>query len=48
MGLLEALIGLFLFVLVLNIVFSFVPVPNNIGGAIIAILIIVLVWRLVF
>lgn len=48
MGILELLLGLLLFVIVANIVFSFVPIPNNIAGSILALIILVLVWRLLF
>jgi hypothetical protein len=45
---LELIIGLILFVLILNIVFSFVPIPRGILGTLVALLIVFLVWRLVF
>lgn len=48
MGLLEIIIGILLFVFLVNFVFSFIPIPNGIAGTIVAILIIILIWRLVF
>lgn len=45
---LEILLGLLLFVLIANIIFSFVPIPRGILGTIIALLILYFVWRLVF
>jgi hypothetical protein len=48
MGLLELIIGILLFVFLVNLVFSFVPIPRGIAGTIVALLIIVLIWRMVF
>ncbi len=48
MGILELLLGLLLVGFLANLVFSFVPIPRGIGGTIIALLIIVFIWRLVF
>jgi hypothetical protein len=48
MGILEIILGLLLFVILVNFVFSFVPIPNGIAGTLVAILIIILLWRLVF
>jgi hypothetical protein len=48
MGILELIIGLVLFVLIANIFFSFIPIPRNILGTIIALLILLFIWRLVF
>jgi len=45
---LELILGIIIFVLIANIVFAFVPIPRGIGGTIIAILILFLIWRLVF
>lgn len=45
---LELIIGIVIFVLLANIVFSFVPIPRGIVGTIVAILILVIIWRLVF
>lgn len=48
MGILELIVGLIIFLLLINIVFALVPIPRGIGGFIIALLILVLIWRLVF
>lgn len=45
---LELIIGIIIFVLLLNIIFSFVPIPRGIAGTIVALLIVYVVWRLVF
>ena len=45
---LELIIGIIIFVLLANIVFSFVPIPRGIVGTIVAILILFILWRLVF
>jgi len=45
---LELVIGIIIFVLLANIVFSFVPLPRGIVGTIIAILILFVIFRLVF
>lgn len=45
---LELIIGIIIFVLLANIVFSFVPIPRGIVGTIVAILILFIIWRLVF
>ncbi len=45
---LELILGIILFVLIVNIVFSFVPIPRGILGTIVAIVLLVLIWRLVF
>jgi len=48
MGILELIIGLVLFFFLLNLAFAFIPIPRGIGGLLIALLIILLIWRLVF
>jgi len=45
---LELILGLIIFVLLANIVFSFVPIPRGILGTIVAILILFVLWRLIF
>jgi len=45
---LELIIGIIIFVLLANIVFSFVPIPRGVVGTIVAILILFVLWRLVF
>jgi len=45
---LEIILGIILFALIANIVFSFVPIPRGILGSIVALVILVLIWRLVF
>lgn len=45
---LELILGIIIFVLLANIVFSFVPVPRGILGTIVAVLILIVLWRLVF
>ncbi len=48
MGILELILGLFIFLLLANIVFSFVPIPRGIAGTIVALLILYLLWTWVF
>ena len=48
MGLLELLLGLLLFALVANLFLSLIPLPRGIVGTIMAIIIVVLAWRLIF
>ena len=48
MGFIELIIGLLIFLVLANIVFSFVPIPRGILGTIVALLILVFIWRLVF
>lgn len=48
MGIIELLVGLLIFILIANIVFSFIPIPRGIAGTIVAILILLFIWRLVF
>jgi len=48
MGILELILGLILFVLIADIFFSFVPVPRGILGTLVAIVVLILIWRLVF
>jgi len=45
---LDLIIGIIIFVLLANIVFSFVPIPRGVVGTIVAILILFVLWRLVF
>ncbi len=48
MGILEFIIGLLLFFFIANLFLAIIPMPKNIIGTIIAILVIIFVWRLVF
>ncbi len=48
MGILELIIGLILFLVIADIVFSFVPIPRNILGTVAAVLILYFIWRFVF
>ena len=48
MGILEFLLGILLFALLANLFLSLIPIPRGIVGTIIAILVVVLTWRLVF
>ncbi len=48
MGILEFLLGILLFIFLVQLVFSLVPIPRGIVGTIIGILIIIILWRLVF
>jgi len=48
MGIIELILGLILFVLLANIFFSFIPLPRGILGTLIAIIILIFIWRLVF
>ena len=46
MGILELIIGIVIFLFVVNLILAFIPVPRGIGGAIVIILVIFLVLRL--
>ena len=46
MGLIELVLGIILVILVVNLVLKFVPIPNSIGGIILAIIVIYLLYRL--
>ncbi len=48
MGILEFLLGLLLFAFVANLFLSLIPLPRGIAGTIIAIIIVLLAWRLIF
>lgn len=48
MGLIELILGLLIFLLIINLIFAVVPIPKGIGGTIVVVLIILLVWSLVF
>ena len=48
MGILELIVGIILFLLVANLFLKLIPLPSGIVGTIIAILLLVLAWRLVF
>lgn len=48
MGIIEIILGLLLFALIANIFLSLIPIPNNIVGIIIAIIIVLFAWRLIF
>lgn len=48
MGILELIIGIILFILILNLLFAVVPIPRGIGGALVVIVLIILVWIIVF
>ena len=48
MGILELIVGIILVVILANLFFKFIPLPGGIAGTIIAILAIILIWRLVF
>lgn len=48
MGMIELLIGVIIFILLANFILGVVPIPNNIVGVIITLLIIYLVWGFVF
>lgn len=47
-GILEFLLGLLLFALIADLFLSLIPLPRGILGTIIAIVVLILVWRLVF
>jgi hypothetical protein len=48
MGLIELIVGLLVFLLIANIFLSLIPIPNNIAGTLITILILLVIWRMVF
>lgn len=48
MGIIEFIIGLFIFLLLANIFLSLIPIPRGIAGTVVAILVLYLVWSLVF
>jgi hypothetical protein len=48
MGVLELILGILLFLFLLNLVTSVIPIPRGIGGTLVVILIGILLWRLVF
>lgn len=48
MGILELIIGLLVFALLANFVLALVPIPRGLAGTLVAILILILLWRLVF
>jgi len=48
MGILELIVGILLFLLILNLILALVPIPRGIAGTIVVILLIVLVWSVVF
>ncbi len=46
MGLIELILGILIFLFLVNLILSFIPVPRGIGGAIVIILVIFLVLRM--
>ncbi len=48
MGILELILGILLFLFLANFILALVPIPRGLGGTVVAILILVLIWRLVF
>jgi hypothetical protein len=48
MGILELILGIILVIFLSNLVLNFIPIPRGIGGTIVAIIIIILIWQLVF
>lgn len=46
MGLFELIIGILIFLFLVNLILAFIPIPRGIGGAIVIILVILLVLRL--
>jgi hypothetical protein len=48
MGILELILGVLLVAFIADLFLSIIPLPRNIIGTIIAILVILLIWRLVF
>lgn len=46
MGLIELIVAILIFLFLVNLILSFIPVPRGIGGAIVIVLIIFLVLRL--
>lgn len=48
MNIVQFLIGLLLFLLIANIFLELIPIPRGIAGTIVAILIVIFAWQLVF
>lgn len=48
MGILELILGLIAFILLANIFLALIPIPRGLAGTLIAILILIVAWRLVF
>ncbi|MFZ1721126.1 MAG: hypothetical protein WAU07_01345 [Microgenomates group bacterium] len=48
MGIIELIIGVLIFLLVLNFVLAIVPIPHGIAGTLVTLLILYMVWQLVF
>lgn len=48
MGILEFIVSLFIFLLIANVFMALIPIPRGIAGTLVALLILILVWRLVF
>jgi len=46
MGILELIIGIIIFLFLVNLILAFIPIPRGIGGAIVIVLVIFLVLRL--
>ena len=46
MGILELIIGIIIFLFLVNLILAFIPIPRGIGGAIVVVLVIFLVLRL--
>lgn len=46
MGILEIIIGIIIFLFLVNLIMAFIPVPRTAGGFIILVLVIILVLRL--
>lgn len=45
MGILELIIGIAIFLILVNLILAFLPIPRGIGGAIVIVLVILLVLR---
>lgn len=45
MGIIELILGVLLILLVVNLILKFVPIPNSVGGIILAIIVVYLLYR---
>lgn len=46
MGILEAIVGIVIFLFVVNLIWALIPIPRTVGGVVVLILVIILVLRL--
>lgn len=46
MGILEAILGIIIFLIVINLIWALIPIPRSVGGLIVLVLVILLVARI--